>query len=238
MFLRQAIDQLAHGADLEIIVVDGEDRGDTLACLDRPGVLGITAPRGRAAQMNAGAARACGRVLLFLHADTRLPETALVALGRVLSCGLVRAGAFDLEFDSDRAGLSALAWAARLRARAERIPYGDRGVFVLADLFRDLGGFGDMPLMEDVDFFLRLRRSGEDVAILTERARTSARRFEGAGIWTQALRNLTLRLGFYLGLSPERLKAFYPDQPGADTGGQGSGGQGADGPGTDHSDHP
>lgn len=205
---------LRGGEGLEIIVVDGDPAGSTLACLDRSGVTGMCAPRGRASQMNAGAARASGEVLLFLHADTRLPGEAVAAVRRALSGGLARAGAFDLAFEPKRPALALLAWGARLRARLERIPHGDRGVFVTAGLFRDLGGFASLPIMEDVDFFLRLRRAGEPVVILSERARTSARRFERTGIWTQALRNLALRLGFALGLAPERLKAWYPDEPG------------------------
>lgn len=202
---------LSGGPRVQIILADSGPRAATLACLDRPGVVGLAAPRGRAAQMNAGAAAASGEFLLFLHADTRLPDGALAALCRVLDGGLARAGTFDLEYPDAPWSLRLLAAAARLRARLDRIPYGDRGVFVSAALFRAMGGFAPLPLMEDVDFFLRLKRAGEPVAILPLRARTSARRFLEEGVWRCGARNLALRLAFHLGADPARLKDFYPD---------------------------
>jgi rSAM/selenodomain-associated transferase 2 len=202
----------ASGRPVEIVVADGGPGHTTLAALDDPGVIGVRCPSGRGVQMNAGAAVAAGAVLLFLHADTRLPENWPAALDRVLDTGGVRAGAFSLAIDSPRPALAVVAWFANLRSRLERIPYGDQAPFLNAMLFRELGGFAPIPIMEDVALFRRLKRRGEPVAILKERVLTSPRRWDKDGVVRRTLGNWRLRLRYALGAAPEDLvRSYKPD---------------------------
>jgi rSAM/selenodomain-associated transferase 2 len=202
----------ASGRPVEIVVADGGPGHATLAALDDPGVIGVRCPPGRGVQMNAGAAVAGGAVLLFLHADTRLPENWPAALDRVIDTGGVRAGAFSLAIDSPRPALAMVARFANLRSRLERVPYGDQAPFLHAMLFRELGGFAPIPIMEDVDLFRRLKRRGEPVAILKERVLTSPRRWDKDGVVRRTLGNWRLRLRYALGAAPDELaRSYKPD---------------------------
>jgi rSAM/selenodomain-associated transferase 2 len=201
----------AVGRKVEIVVADGGPGHATLAALNEPDVIGVRCPSGRGVQMNAGAAVAEGGALLFLHADTRLPEGWPEAVDRALDRDgdRVRAGAFSLAIDSPRPTLSVVAAFANLRSRFERVPYGDQAPFLDAGLFRELGGFAPIPIMEDVELFSRLRRRGEPVVILRERVLTSPRRWERDGVVRRTLGNWRLRLRYALGASPEDLARSY-----------------------------
>ncbi|MEZ7196900.1 TIGR04283 family arsenosugar biosynthesis glycosyltransferase [Pseudodesulfovibrio karagichevae] len=208
----------AMGRPVEIVVADGGPGHATLKALREPDVAGVRCPPGRGVQMNAGAAVAGGDVLLFLHADTRLPEGWPDAVDRALdtACDLardcVRAGAFSLAIDSPRISLAVVARFANLRSRIERVPYGDQAPFFDAGLFRELGGFAPIPIMEDVELFRRLKRRGEPVAILKERVLTSPRRWERDGVARRTLGNWRLRLRYAMGAAPEDLARRYrPD---------------------------
>jgi len=218
-----AIDRLRRtsgGASTEIIVADGGPGHTTLAVVRDFDAVRVKCPHGRGVQMNAGAAMATGDVFLFLHADTRLPE-GWPGLVRGALAGGVRAGAFSLGYDSDRAALKAVAFFANLRTRWERIPYGDQAPFLTAGLFRELGGFAGIPVMEDVELFLRLRKRGERIALLRERVATSPRRYEADGVAKRVLANWWLRIRYGLGASPHKLAGEY--RPQAQTGeGEGS----------------
>lgn len=165
--------------------------------------------------MNAGAEAASGDILLFLHADTRLPDKAFDLVVEALATGLPLAGAFDLDIDTSglsrgkTLGLRVVVWFARLRSRLERKPYGDQGFFIARDDFRRLGGFPELPIMEDVAMHRRILSLGEDIVILPQRVRTSPRRWLKEGIVSRTLRNWRLRLKFALGVSAERLVADY-----------------------------
>ncbi|MGE4297888.1 MAG: TIGR04283 family arsenosugar biosynthesis glycosyltransferase [Desulfovibrionaceae bacterium] len=207
----------------EIVVADAA--GDTLAalrprtaeCLDVEGqdVVRVAAPPGRARQMNAGAAHASGDILLFLHADTRLPPDGLVraaqAMAHTRADGAPRfaAGAFSLRVDSPDPLLRALIRVAALRNRLTRTPYGDQAIFTHAALFRRMGGFAAIPLMEDVEFMRRLRRAGQAICVLDAPAVTSARRWEKEGVVRASLRNIALRALYACGAPPERLARCY-----------------------------
>ncbi len=199
--------QAAQGC-VEIIVCDGGAGFSTLRALTDAGVVRVESPQGRGRQMNAGAAVASGSVLLFLHADTRLPHGWPDAIGRGLADGSA-GGAFRLTIDSPRAVLRAVAWFANLRSRLERVPYGDQAQFVRADVFRSLGGFPDIPIMEDVELFQAIRRQGFQVTIVPEAVTTSSRRWDANGIAAQTLTNWWLRVRHLCGASAQSLAHRY-----------------------------
>ncbi|MGD9610251.1 MAG: TIGR04283 family arsenosugar biosynthesis glycosyltransferase [Desulfovibrionaceae bacterium] len=203
---------VGYGTPLEIVVVDGDPAGSTLAALDRTGIVTLTAPRGRASQQNAGAAAASGDILVFLHADTRLPAGALAAITRSLA-GSHRAGAFSLSIRSRHPWLRLVAAGANLRSRLFGLPYGDQAFFFRRDLFDVLDGFPDIPIMEDVALMRALARTGERPVILPERVSTSARRWQAEGLLRATARNLALLLGYLCGVPAKRLAAWYPAMP-------------------------
>ncbi|MYL82522.1 glycosyltransferase [Desulfovibrio aerotolerans] len=206
-----------YGLPLEIIVVDGDPAGTTIRAIDRPGVTGLTAPPGRGRQQNAGAAAASGEALLFLHADTRLPAGAFQAAAALLE-DRAELGAFSLAIRASQPLLRLIAAGATWRSRFFSLPYGDQALFMRRDLFEALGGFADIPVMEDVELVRALRRAGGRVAILPSCVVTSARRWQAGGILRTTLRNLLLLLLFSLGVSPARLARHYPPLPGSSPG--------------------
>jgi rSAM/selenodomain-associated transferase 2 len=207
----------------EVIVVDGDRAGSTLQYLpsDRP-VRGITAARGRGLQMNAGAAIARGEILLFLHADTQLPATAFTQITTTLkqtptvgahrrapNSGEVVGGAFDLAIASSRWILRTIARVASVRSRLTRLPYGDQAIFIRRSAFLELGGYPEIPIMEDVALMRSIQRRGWRIRILPDRVLTSARRWEREGVWRCTLRNWTMLLAYFAGVSPWTLLAWY-----------------------------
>ena len=194
----------AQEKDLEIIVVDAGSSDDTQS-ICRPLARVLSSARGRAAQMNAGAAVARGDVFLFLHADTLLPAEALSAVRRAVAQG-AEGGAFRLSFDRDN-------WLLRLYALGTRLPwrllcFGDRGLFVRRSTFQAVGGFPSQPIFEDLELVRLLRRRGR-FHFLPQRVTTAARRFERHGIVTQQLRNTALWLCYVLRAAPERVAWRY-----------------------------
>jgi rSAM/selenodomain-associated transferase 2 len=168
----------------------------------------LTAAAGRAKQMNAGAAHSRADVLLFLHADTRLPDGARRAIERALHDPACAGGRFDVRFERD-AGLAWLiARMISLRSRWSGIATGDQALFVRRSIFEQLGGFADLPIMEDVDFTRRLKRAGR-VAPLRGRVVTSSRRWERCGAVRTIFLMWTLRFLYWIGVAPDRLHRFY-----------------------------
>lgn len=192
----------------EIIVVDGGSVDGTVAVADELADLVVRAERGRAVQMNAGAARASGEVVLFLHADTLLPPGYVTDV--VDACA--RPGVVGGRFDVDLQPSSPLLWITgeliNRRSRMTRVATGDQAMFVRRDVFEALGGFAAIPLMEDLDLSRRLKRAGE-IACLRSRVATSARRWQKDGALRTILLMWTLRLLYYGGVSPRRLHRFY-----------------------------
>jgi rSAM/selenodomain-associated transferase 2 len=184
----------------EVIVVDGgsNDRSVELAegLCDRV----LSAPRGRAAQMNAGARVATGDVLLFLHADTRLPPRADQLISKAS-----RWGRFDVEIEGRHPLLKVVAWAMNLRSRLTGIATGDQAMFVRRDTFP---GFPQIALMEDIALSRILKKIGRP-ACLRERAVTAGRRWESRGVLRTIFLMWRLRLLYFLGVSPERLARRY-----------------------------
>jgi rSAM/selenodomain-associated transferase 2 len=194
--------------DLERIIVDGGSSDDT-AALARPFADKVlVAPAGRARQMNRGARAAAGDVLLFLHADSRLPEDALGSIAKALEVPTVAGGAFDLAIDSPRWALRLVAAAANWRTRLTGVPYGDQGIFVRRSVFEQLGGFPEWPLLEDLEFSRRIKAAGK-VVILSQPITVSSRRWDKEGVGYTTLRNQIFVLLYFLGVSPSRLARWY-----------------------------
>jgi len=200
---------LPGAASAEVIVVDGGVAGDTLQAIRAPGVIRLRAPVGRARQMNAGAASARGAILLFLHADTRLPENALPMIYEIMGNPAFVGGAFDLGIRSDRRSHRFIAAVASLRSRLTQIPYGDQAIFLNRACFERLGGYPDIPLMEDVALMRRIKRERMRIHILPSRVSTSPRRWEAEGILWTTLRNWTLLALYGAGVSPATLARHY-----------------------------
>jgi rSAM/selenodomain-associated transferase 2 len=194
----------------EIIVVDGSSSDCTRALGAQFGGRVLTAERGRARQMNRGALDATGDVLLFLHADTRLPASAFRDIESALSDPRYLGGRFDVELDSDRWLLKVVGFMISLRSRLSKVGTGDQAIFVRREILAELGGFPDMPLMEDIAFCRMLRRAGK-VACLRSKVVTSARRWEADGVWRTIFKMWTLKLLYLAGVPPARLKQFYAD---------------------------
>ena len=193
----------------EIIVVDGNSNGETVNAVNYPDVTKIVSSKGRAKQMNAGAGLAQGEILLFLHADTKLPDDALKKAAKVLKNGKYVGGAFDLEINSNRLTLKLIAACASIRSRSNRIPYGDQAIFIRRTYFEDIGRFKEIPLMEDVDLMRRIKRRGDKIFILPDKTITSARRWETEGALYTTIRNQLLVSSYYLGIAPDKLSKFY-----------------------------
>lgn len=203
----------------EIIVADGDPAGGTLAAITVPEEMGegvsrvlrIISPKGRAFQMNAGARAAEGDVLLFLHADAFLPENGITAIREAMTSGRYAGGAFKYRLNSRNIVLRYLYWTSWLRAEVNRIPYGDMGIFMSKDFFNRLGGYAEIPIMEDVEFMQRVKRCGGKIRILSEPVTVSPRRYLEEGIIYGWLRNHWLRILYLLGTPPEKLVRYYPD---------------------------
>jgi rSAM/selenodomain-associated transferase 2 len=194
----------------EIIVVDGGSGDRTREIGAQAGAKVLLSGAGRARQMNRGALEATGDVLLFLHADTRLPASALRDIAAALGEPRYVGGRFDVELDSDRWLLKVVGRMISYRSRVTKVGTGDQALFVRRETFGELDGFPDMPLMEDIAFCRRLKQLGE-VACLKSKVVTSARRWETDGVWRTIFRMWTLKLLYLAGVSPARLKQYYAD---------------------------
>ena len=192
---------------VRLVVVDGGSKDGTLAVARAHADLVLLAPRGRAAQMNAGAAACPADVLLFLHADTALPQNA-DALARRAALGPFAWGRFDVRIDSARPLFRMIEASMNRRSRWTGIATGGQAMFVRHVLFRSVGGFPDIPLMEDIALSRLLKRHGPP-ACLSDRVVTSARRWEQRGTWRTILLMWRLRAAYFLGADPARLALQY-----------------------------
>jgi len=193
----------------EVIVVDGHPRGTTLGKLPDTDLIALRSKTGRAIQMNCGAAAARGEVLLFLHADTLLPPHAFHAILESLGGQNAVAGAFDLGIRSERRIFRVIEGMVYWRTRISKIPYGDQAIFLKRDVFGDLGGYREIPIMEDVDLMRRVKAGGYPIAIIPRRVLTSPRRWEKEGIVYCTLRNWLLVTLYLSGVPPVQLLRYY-----------------------------
>lgn len=207
--LTKALRLLHPTRTVEVVVacVLGEESLHRSVRRQHPDIRWVSAPRGRASQMNAGGAIGRGRWLLFLHADSELPLDWLEVLAEADAHAYV-AGAFALRLDSRDWRARAIEFGVRLRVATFGLPYGDQGLFVRRDTFAALGGYRDLPLMEDVDFMRRVKKAGR---LLMSRSvvSTSARRWEVDGWLRRSARNAGLAMRFLMGTRPSLLAQRY-----------------------------
>lgn len=193
--------------DAELIAVDGGSSDQTVDCATPHADLLLEAARGRARQMNAGAAAAHGDILLFLHADTRLPPAADQIIKQSIANGATW-GRFDVEITGNSAWFPVIAGLMNWRSRLTGIATGDQGIFVKRSAFEQIGGFPDIPLMEDIVLAQRLKQLGRP-ACLREKVSTAGRRWEKHGILRTILSMWWLRLRFFCGTDPQQLAIEY-----------------------------
>jgi len=211
--IKETITPLQKSQEVEIVVVDGGSRDNTIELARSLGARVLVTKASKAVQMNAGAAASVGDVLLFLHADTRLPDNFEANVMAAVNQNGFCAGAFSLGIDSDVRGLRLIERVANWRSRFFQMPYGDQALFVRRDLFNEIGGFPDFPIMEDFEFIRRLRQKGE-IRILPACVHTSPRRYLNFGILKTWLLNQIIIAAYYLGIAPERLARWYGREKG------------------------
>jgi rSAM/selenodomain-associated transferase 2 len=194
-----------------VVLVDGGSSDGSLAIAAGLADLAFVAPQGRARQMNAGAAVCTGDLLMFVHADTRLPHDADTLVRRA-TLGRRHWGRFDVAIDSPRPVMRVVERLMNLRSRWTGIATGDQAIFVRKELFDRVGGFPDQPLMEDIALSALLKRHGPP-ACLRERVTTSARRWERHGPWRTILLMWRLRAAYFFGADPWKLALRYGYRP-------------------------
>jgi len=158
--------------------------------------------------MNAGAAQASGDILLFLHADTQLPRDGIHLVRTAMKNKNVLGGAFRLHIDSKHPFLRWVSWIANLRSLYWGLPYGDQAIFVRRRIFEKLGGYPELPLMEDVALIRQLKKEG-GIVLLKAAINTSARRWQRKGYFFNSFRNMLILLFYFCGVSPSRLAKWY-----------------------------
>jgi rSAM/selenodomain-associated transferase 2 len=212
MIINRAVERvysLGSGFDLEVIVVDGDMEGKTIREIRNGDVIKSVSPKGRGRQMNKGASLAKGDILLFLHTDTELPGGAFTVISSTVDKVQCVAGSFDLGIKSERPIFRLIEWIVHIRTRITRIPYGDQAIFIKRDVFNNMNGYREIPLMEDVDLMKRIRKSEGRICIIPQKVKTSPRRWEREGVLYCSLRNLMLTSLYHLGVDPEKLVKFY-----------------------------
>jgi rSAM/selenodomain-associated transferase 2 len=209
-WIAQTLVQARQAGECEVIVVDGGSEDGTAEIARAYADRVLSAPRGRARQMNAGARIAVGEVVLFLHADTVLPHEFPTLLEKAFADPGVVGGRFDVRLAAPGWSFRLIEALMNLRSRMTRISTGDQGIFVRRETFLALGGYPEVELMEDLELSRRLKRAGK-IACLRARVTTSVRRWQRHGVVKTIVLMWTLRLCHFLGVPPEHLKAFYAD---------------------------
>jgi len=211
--IEETINRLPQSDAVEIVVVDGGSSDGTAERARELGARVLSTAPSKAGQMNAGAAKARGEVLLFLHGDTCLPEQFENKVLTALTRKGVSAGAFTLGIDSEDWGLRFIERVANWRSRLFKMPYGDQALFVSRQLFSEIGGFADYPIMEDFELVRRLKKKGK-IAILPDSVKTSPRRWQNFGVFKTWLLNQIIVGAYFIGIPPQRLAFWYRREKG------------------------
>lgn len=207
--LKHTLIPLQQYSGVEIIVVDGGSQDETIAIARQTKATVISViGKGRAGQINAGAKIAGGNMLLFLHADTQLPPNFASLVTKTLDRSGVIAGAFELAIAGTKPALRWIETLVKMRSHLFSLPYGDQAIFITKPAFFKLGGFADLPIMEDFEFIKRAQKIGK-IAIAPAAVTTSGRRWQKLGVWQTTAINQLIIAGYYLGISPAKLANFY-----------------------------
>ncbi|MBI3582933.1 MAG: TIGR04283 family arsenosugar biosynthesis glycosyltransferase [Nitrospinae bacterium] len=213
-FIKKELSAISYQLSVEIIVADGGSRDKTVEIARRFADRVCISDKGRGKQMNAGARISAGDWLLFLHADSVISEQGIRGMLEIINSEFsIIGGAFRLKIDSKKTFYKILSSFANMRSRILGIAYGDQGIFVRKNIFYMIGGYPDIPIMEDVEFVKRLKENGKFI-ILNECVTTSSRRWDREGILYTTIRNWILISLYLIGVSPNRLKGWYREHGG------------------------
>lgn len=220
-FIKKELSAISHQLSAEVIVADGGSRDRTVEIARRFADRVCISNKGRGEQMNAGTKVSEGDLLLFLHSDSIVHLSGIVNMLKAMEYNNVIGGAFRLKIDSPtpmykcwgKIAFEIISTVANMRARILGIAYGDQGIFVRRNIFYAVGGYPDIPLMEDVEFVKRLKGNGKFI-ILSECITTSSRRWDREGILYTTIRNWILISLYLMGVSPSRLKGWYREHGG------------------------
>jgi rSAM/selenodomain-associated transferase 2 len=203
------LSELSRQGACQIIVADGGSTDRTVDVARGFGAEVVCLSPGRGKQLNAGASVAAGEALFFVHADVKLPPDAVSLIADCLSGGCYVGGAFSIAIDSPRPSVRFISWMINQRSRLLKLPYGDQGIFITRGAFDALGGYREIPIMEDLEFVGRMNRFGP-TALLPRKIVTSARRYEKEGPAFSTFRNWLQVTLFYAGVNPARIQKLYP----------------------------
>ncbi|NET01582.1 MAG: glycosyltransferase family 2 protein [Sphaerospermopsis sp. SIO1G2] len=193
---------------VEVIVVDGGSNDNTTAIAQSLGITVISSLPSRAVQMNTGAAISSGEILLFLHADTRLPKGFDDMIRIALQAHRTTAGAFTLKIDAPNWGLRLVEWGVKWRSRLWQMPYGDQAIFLTKEGFEKVGAFPEIPIMEDFQLIKKLKAISK-ITLINTPVITSPRRWLTKGIIKTTLLNQVIVIAYLLGVSPKRIRKWY-----------------------------
>lgn len=206
--IKNTLASIQPSTNVEIIVVDGGSQDATRVIAQSLAATVISSQPGRAVQMNAGAAIASGEILLFLHADTRLPSGFDEMIRATLQQPGTIAGAFTLQIDAPYWGLRLVEWGVKVRSHFWQMPYGDQAIFLTQVGFKQVGNFPELPIMEDFELISRLKSLGK-ISLISVPVITSPRRWLKKGIVTNTLFNQLIIFAYLLGVSPDRIHRWY-----------------------------
>ena len=206
--IKAAIASTQSSTNVEVIVVDGGSKDDTVEIAKSLCVKVISAPAGRACQMNAGALVASGEILLFLHADTLLPPEFDLMVRTSLYQPTTVAGAFTLRINASLWSLRLVEWGVNWRSHFLQMPYGDQAIFLTKKIFYQIGNFPELPIMEDFELMRRLKRIGS-ITIISVSVVTSVRRWQQKGVFKTTLINQIVIIAYLFGVSPKRIVDWY-----------------------------